>query len=145
MKAVIDTNVALSGLLWHGPPNQIQKWAREGILEVVACEETVAELKRVLGYKRFDKRLIELGSSAPKAAAYYLNLSLFVPTPEFIPDQIGEDPVDNLFLALAAENNARLIISGDHHLLELIEYSDIQIVTPSEACQVIERLLHSSQ
>ena len=143
MKVIVDTNVALSGLLWQGPPNQILKWAREGVLELVACEETVAELKRVLGYRRFSKRLMELRTSPVEAAAYYINLALFVPTTEILPDQISEDPFDNLFLALASENNARLIISGDHHLLELKTYSDIQIVTPSEACQVIERLMHS--
>lgn len=143
MKVIVDTNVALSGLLWQGPPNQILKWARDEVLEVVVCEETVAELKRVLGYRRFSKRLMELQTSPGDATAYYMNLALFVPTPENLPDQIREDPFDNLFLALASENNARLIISGDHHLLELKAYSNIQIVTPSEACQVIERLMHS--
>jgi len=143
MKVIVDTNVALSGLLWQGPPNQILKWARDRVLEIVVCEETVAELRRVLGYGRFSKRLMELRISPVEAAAYYINLALFVPTPENVPDQISEDPFDNLFLALASENNARLIISGDHHLLELKEYLNIQIVTPSEACQVIERLMHS--
>jgi len=52
MRAVVDTNVALSGLLWHGPPNQILEWAREGNLEILACEETTAELSRVLRYPK---------------------------------------------------------------------------------------------
>lgn len=141
MRAVVDTNVALSGLLWHGPPNQILKWAREGILEILACEETAAELRGALRYKRFTRRLSVLEASPAEVFAYYMNLVLFVPTPEIIPEQVIEDPFDNLFLALASANKAQLIISGDKHLLELKEYNHIQIVTPSEACQVIETLI----
>jgi len=141
MKIVVDTNVVLSGLLWRGPPNQILKWAREGILEILACEETTAELRRALRYKRFSKRISALETTPAEVFAYYMNLILFVPNPEFIPKQIIEDPFDNLFPALASENKARLIVSGDKHLLDLEEYQRIQIVTPSEACQVIETLV----
>ena len=69
-----------------------------------------------------------------------MNLVFFVPAPESIPKQIRQDPVDNLFLAIASENQAHLIISGDNHLLELTQYEDIQIVSPSEACRVIETI-----
>ena len=141
MRVVVDTNVAVSGLLWPGPPNQMLKWARDGILEIVGCEETTAELRRVLQYKRFAQRLSTLETNAAKVFAYFLNLVFFVPTPVLIPQEIVEDPFDNFFLALASHNNARLIISGDRHLLDLREYEHIQIVTPSEACRVIETLL----
>ena len=141
MRVVVDTNVVLSGLLWHGPPNQILKWTREGLLEILACEETAAELRRAPRYKRFSKRISALQTTPAEVYAYFMNLVLFVPTPEGIPEQIIEDPFDNLFLALASENRARLIISGDKHLLEMEEYQHIQIVTPSEACQVIDALI----
>jgi putative PIN family toxin of toxin-antitoxin system len=141
MRLVVDTNVAVSGLLWPGPPNQILRWARDGILEIVACEETTAELKRVLQYKRFAQRLSTLETSAAEVFAYFLNLVFFVPTPAITPREIVADPFDNFFLAVASHNNARLIVSGDRHLLDLREYQRIQIVTPSEACQVIETLL----
>ena len=39
MRVVIDTNVAVSGLLWQGPPNQILKWAKDGLLRILACED----------------------------------------------------------------------------------------------------------
>jgi putative PIN family toxin of toxin-antitoxin system len=141
MRVVIDTNVAVSGLLWPGPPNHILKWARESILEVLACEQTTDELRRVLQYKRFAHRLSMLETTAPEVFSYFLNLVVFVSTPERIPKLIVDDLFDNLFLALASHNSARLIISGDHHLLHLREYERIQIVTPSQACEVIETLL----
>ena len=70
-----------------------------------------------------------------------MNLVKYVPTPEIIPDVIKKDQFDNIFLALASENKAHLIISGDRHLLDLREYKNIQIVMPSEASRVIETLL----
>jgi len=143
MRVVVDTNVAISGLLWSGPPNQILKWARQHILEILACEETTAELSRVIRYKRFTKRLSQLGSSPAEVIAYYMNLVSFAPSPENIPDQIKEDPFDNIFLALASGCGALLIISGDNHLLSLQEYEQIQVVTPAEACEVIQNLFKS--
>ena len=107
----------------------------------LACEETTAELRRALVYKKFSKRISALETTAAKVFSYYMNLVLFVPSPKNIPEKIAKDPFDNLFVGLASENKARLIVSGDKHLLELEEYQRIQIVTPSEACQVIETLV----
>jgi putative PIN family toxin of toxin-antitoxin system len=141
VRAVVDTNVVVSGLLWGGPPNQILKWARDKLLEIIACDETTNEIRNVIQYKRFSQRLSDLGISPNEVIAYFMNLVTIVPTPEFIPKAIQEDLFDNIFLALASENDVHLIISGDRHLLDLEEYSDIQIVTASEACRIVETLL----
>ena len=141
MRVVVDTNVAVSGILWPGPPNYILKWARDRILQILACEQTTHELRRVLHYKKFAQRLSTLDTNPAEVYAYYVNLVFFVPTPALIPKEVIEDPFDNFFLALASHNDARLIISGDRHLLDLREYEHIPIVTPSHACQVIETLL----
>jgi len=141
MKVVVDTNVAVSGLLWEGPPNDILRWARDGVLVLVACQETVKELARILQYKKFQSRLSMIGMSADEVTAYYMNLVRFVPNPKELPKVIPVDPLDNLFLALASESKAQLIVSGDHHLLGLASHRGIQIVTPNEACKVIETLL----
>jgi len=141
MKVVVDTDVAVSGLLWEGPPNDILKWARDGVLVLVACQETVKELARILQHKKFQSRLSMIGMSADEVTAYYMNLVRFVPNPKELPKVIPVDPLDNLFLALASESKAQLIVSGDHHLLGLASHRGIQIVTPNEACKVIETLL----
>jgi len=98
-------------------------------------------LRRVTQYKRFSKRLSDLDTSSNEVFSYFMNLVKFVPTPEIIPKIIHKDRFDNIFLALASENNSHLIISGDRHLLELREFKAIQIVMPSEATKVIETLL----
>ncbi len=141
MKLVVDTNVMISGLLWGGPPNRILRWVRDGLILSLACESTINELKRVIQYQRFAKRLTALKTTSPEAIAYTMNLVTFVPNPQGIPQTISDDPFDNIFLALASENRAHMIVSGDHHLLDLKEYGSIQILTPSLAVQVIESFL----
>ena len=141
MRIVIDTNVAVSGLLWDGAPNQILRWVREGLIEIIACDKTLSELKRVIQYGRFESRISMLETSPAEIFAYCMNLVLYVSTPEVIPQKIIEDPFDNLFLALAVENQAHFIISGDKHILGLKAYRGIEIVTPIEGCRVIDILL----
>ena len=140
MKVVVDTNVAVAGLLWAGPPNRILQWARDGVLEIIGCPETTDELRSVLQYAKFYQRIHTLATTPNQVYAYFVNLISFVPTPEAIPQVITEDRFDNYFLALALENKAHLIISGDKHLLDLKEYNNIQIVTPSEAATLIDEL-----
>lgn len=74
MRIVIDTNVALSGLLWGGPPNQILRWARDRVIRILECSRAVDELKRVLHYSKFSDRLSALKTSPEEALAYFLNL-----------------------------------------------------------------------
>jgi putative PIN family toxin of toxin-antitoxin system len=141
VRVVADTNVVISGLLWGGPPNEILRWARDGLLELIACEEKAGELKRVLQHKRFSRRMSDLNTSPEQVFAYCMNLATFVPNPAYDPEEIEEDPFDNVFLALASEGKARLIISGDRHLLSLKEYRSVHIVTPSETVTIVETLL----
>ena len=110
---------------------------RDRVIRILACNRTVDELKRVLRYSKFAGRLSALQTTPNEALAYFLNLVTFVSDPESIPAAIEADPFDNLFLALASENSAALIVSGDRHLLDLESFNHIQVVTPSQAVQVI--------
>jgi len=141
MNLVIDTNVAISGMLWSGPPHILLEWARRSIVNVIVSENTINEFKRVINHKRFADRLKAIQSTLEEIIAYYINLSQFVPDPKNIPMVIPEDPFDNIFLALATEYNTRLVVSGDRHLLNIGKYQGIHIVMPSDACQIIKTLL----
>jgi putative PIN family toxin of toxin-antitoxin system len=140
MRVVVDTNVSVSGLLWSGPPNQILKWARDGRLQILASHQTVTELERVIQYPRFSRRLSDLQVTAQEVFAYFMNIVHFVADVEKAPEIIRDDQFDSIFLALAAKHYARLIISGNQHLLKLRRFRSIQIVTPAEAVQVVEKL-----
>lgn len=141
MKVVFDTNVVVSGLLWGGPPNQLLKWTRDGVLDAVSCESAIAAVRRVLEYPKLANRVSALDSTPARMIAYLMNLVTHVPPPEPIPAFVVEDPSDDLFLALASENRGRLLVSGDQHLLSLREYEGIPIVTPGEAVVVVRELM----
>lgn len=49
---------------------------------------------------------------------------------------LSSHPGDNMFLSCALSADAEYLVSGDSHLLDLIEFVDIQIVT---ARQFLER------
>ena len=55
MRAVIDTNVLISGILWRGIPFQLLKWAEEGILTIYTSLDIVAEVYRVLHYSKLQQ------------------------------------------------------------------------------------------
>jgi len=141
LKIVIDTNVAISGLLWGGAPNQIMRLCRNRFIRILECQETLDEVKRVIQYDKFAERLSVLGTTAIEVFAYFMNLVTYVPSPKMIPDVIKQDPFDNVFLGLASENNASLVVSGDNHLLDFESYKGIQIVTPSEGVSVISSFI----
>jgi putative PIN family toxin of toxin-antitoxin system len=107
------------------------------VIRILECDATLNEVKSVLRNPKFSDRLSALGVTAIEVFAYFMNLATYVPPPETIPDVIKQDPFDNIFLGLASENSASLIVSGDRHLLRFESYKGIQIVTPSEGVRVI--------
>ena len=58
MRVVADTNVVVSGLLWHGNERRLLDAARDGFVELFTSKELLAELEDVLGRSKFAPRLI---------------------------------------------------------------------------------------
>ena len=48
MRGVADTNIVISGLLWHGPPRDVLDAARAGDLSLSTTGVLLAELQDVL-------------------------------------------------------------------------------------------------
>ncbi|MBI3255602.1 MAG: putative toxin-antitoxin system toxin component, PIN family, partial [Candidatus Andersenbacteria bacterium] len=116
---------------WGGIPRQL--------LEIVHRNHTLcfslsmlAELDRVLRYPKFAKRITTLSLSSEELLERLTEHALVIKDPVEL-NVIVEDPADNKFLACAVTCGARLIISGDDHLLKLKAYKHIAIVEPKEA------------
>jgi Predicted nucleic acid-binding protein, contains PIN domain len=58
--------------------------------------------------------------------------------PEEVVDEIQTDPADNRVLEAALAGKADVIVSGDHHLLDLLEWRGIRIQNPSAFLQLGE-------
>jgi len=136
VRAVIDTNVLLSGLLWHGAPHALLKRVRSSALSLVSSPALLAELAEVTGRAKFDSILIRSQTSRETALAEIRLLAEIIEPPP-LPQPVCRDPDDDELLALALAAQAEFIISGDNDLLALGSFNGIPILTPAQALQRI--------
>lgn len=69
MRAVSDTNVLLSGLLWHEAPHALLEHIRAGTLGLVSSPAVLPELELVIGRAKFDLILTRSNTSRERALA----------------------------------------------------------------------------
>lgn len=138
MRLVLDTNVALSGLLWNGVPAQLLEAARIGEVEIFTSTFLLAELAGILARDKFSKVLAATGLSREELVLGYAELATLV-VPKAISPTITADLTDDNVLACAVAASADLIVSGDKHLHSLGgQYNGIRIVMPAEMARIIE-------
>lgn len=128
MKAVVvfDTNILISGYLWKGKPRDAIEVAKKCKLKLLYCKESIAELVRVLSVKfRFDAQEIYTIVSDLKANGKEISV-----VSQSCP--VKEDPTDNLFVNMALDGRADIIVSGDSHLLKLKQHEQIEIIRVNE-------------
>jgi putative PIN family toxin of toxin-antitoxin system len=131
MRAVVDTNVIVSALLWGGVPRQILDAARQRRFQLFSSPQLLGELQEVLNRPKF-AHVINRTSVDPRDLVLgYAALASLV-RPAQIPVVIAADPDDDAVLACAIASNCSLIVSGDSHLLNLAKYGSIEIVTPGQ-------------
>lgn len=126
-KVVLDTNVLISAMVFGGNPRDILNKILKGEMKPAISKDILDEMEGVLSGKKF---------RYPRPIIYSIrnaleDLAEFV-TPEKTVKAIKDDPNDNRILECALEAKADLIISGNHHLLDLKKYRGITIMTASD-------------
>ena len=125
-RAVLDTNVIVSGLGWPGAPATILDAALDGRLVLVTSPPLLTELRRVLGYPKLAK-VIE--GAAQLADLIETSSAVVLPSRVFA---VVSDESDNRILEAAVEGAADYIVSGDNHLLGLDSFQGIPVMPPAE-------------
>lgn len=123
-RVVVDTNVLISGYLWRGAPRRVLDLTRTDQWLLLSSSATLQEFIRVLTYKKF-------GLTPDEVIPFIDDLrhiSEFVHVTSKL-QPIAADPTDNIFLNLAIDGNANVIVSGDRHLLELKAFQHISILS----------------
>ena len=116
MRAVLDVNVLISGLLAPDGASArlIRRWL-EGDFELVVSERLLAELKRALAYPKLRARI-------PAAASdEFIGLVRATATVRLDPPNPpgrSRDPGDDYLIALA-ESSASILVSGDQDVVAL--------------------------
>jgi putative PIN family toxin of toxin-antitoxin system len=131
MRVVADTNTIVSGLLWKGPPFQLLEAARTGQVELYTNLSLLTELTEVLQRDKFAAKVRQTNFTVAELVSRYAMLATLV-TPTVPEPVISADPDDDVVLACAITAGASVIVSGDHHLLELRLYRTIPILTVRE-------------
>ncbi|HEY1659485.1 MAG TPA: putative toxin-antitoxin system toxin component, PIN family [Candidatus Sulfotelmatobacter sp.] len=126
MRVVVDTNVIVSALVFGGLPRRVFEMVAAGFCELFYSTEIEQEVRRVLRNKfgwddeRLDRYLPVLWALGEKV------------TPRRRVSAVRDDPDDNRIIECALAAGAHWVVSGDRHLLGLIEYEGIAIATPRE-------------
>jgi len=124
-KAVIDTNVFVSGIFFAGPPSRILRAWMDEKIKIAVSEEIIEEYRRVIVALSDKLRQVDID--------YIFELLLIeaeVVKSYSLKEAVCKDPDDDKFLACAVASKSGYIISGDRHLLEIGKYFNTVIVTP---------------
>jgi len=116
IRAVLDANVVLSGLLWHGTPHALLDRVREGTLIFISSPALLAELAEVIARPKYDAILVRSNTSRERSLVEVRELMEVIAPPP-LAEPVCRDPDAVLALAIAA--SVDLIVSGDKDLLTL--------------------------
>ena len=138
MRLVLDTNVVVAGLLWHGAPRRLIDLAIDDeSIALYSSPVLIEELANTVGYQRFVKRIALFDTSIAALVAQYEAMVTLV-SPIHTPRVVASDPDDDHVIACAVAANAKSIVSGDKHLLTIKSYQNISILSPADAAGFIE-------
>ena len=131
IRAIIDTNVLVSGIFWSGTPARILEAWGNGQFSTVISPEILHEYTRVIG------ELASKKSIDTKVIIDRITLgSEMVAAPRFTKPAC-EDPDDDRFLECALAGKVPYIVSGDKLLLKLHPFEGISIIKAGEFAKVI--------
>ena len=132
-RIVLDTNVLISAVLFGGPPRDVLELVISGAVDCSLSLPILDEIREVLRRPKF-------GFSPEQSFQLLEELHAVcdVINPTACVQAVASDPTDNMILECALESNADVVVSGDHHLLDLVVFSGIHIVTPSNYLKTIK-------
>lgn len=139
LKVVLDTNVFVSSLLVRaGQPAQVLDAWRSRQYLLITCPSIVAEIRATLAYPRIRRKYAIADEDLEQLMHLLEQDALLVPGQATMAGSVPQDPADECVLACAIEAQADLIVSGDHHLLDLGVCQGIPIVTVRQFWQRLE-------
>ncbi len=119
-----------------GKPALILSLARQGKINICLSEDILGEIKRTL----LRPKLQKIHKATPQEIDRFLRA--FTEVVNLVPgtmevDEVNADPDDNKVLACALEGEADFIVSGDHHLTDIVSFRGIPIVKPDAFLGII--------
>lgn len=125
IRAVLDTNVVISALLFSGTPSHLVSAWQSGLVRPVVSAAILDEYIRVLAYPKFKLAAAEIRALIEEA------LLPFIETIKVTPSAVPRlrDPDDAKFITCATTAGVRWLVSGDDDLLSLRRVKSVEIVS----------------
>jgi len=132
VRAVLDTNVLISGIFFGGLPRRIlDAWANQRFELVLSP----------LIFDEYQRTCDRLAAHHPSLAYPSILTSLIghgtLISDTNISEPITSDPDDDKFILCAFAAQA-LVVSGDKHLLDATGWRDVNVLTPRDFLQRLD-------
>ena len=132
MRAVLDTNVLISGIFFGGQPRAVlDAWAADRF-ELVLSPSIFDEYVRTCD---------RLGTSH-EGLRYEAILATIIGHGTLVPDAIASgpitaDPDDDKFMS-CAQGHGAIVVSGDRHLLDVSGWEGVRVMRPHDFLAYLE-------
>ena len=135
IRAVLDTNVIVSALLFSGPPSQLVSAWQSGRLRPVVSALVLNEYVQVLAYPKFKLTKAEIRGLLEEELLPFIETVTAPPTN--IPNI--RDPDDATFITCAVAAGVRWLVSGDDDLLSLQRVQSVEMLSVAAFLQQLKR------
>lgn len=125
IRAVVDTNVFISGIFWSGTPMKVLEAWTDGKFKLIVSNEILVEYERV--FEELNKKAKTPNSNR---ILEIVKLNAEMVTPVIFVKPICRDKDDDKFLTAAIGGSAQYIVTGDSDLLVLNGHQDLKILKP---------------
>jgi putative PIN family toxin of toxin-antitoxin system len=132
MRAVLDTNVLISGVIATGVPHELLLKGFNREYQIVVSVETLTEFRKTL--HKYPERFQLSDHEIQQEIETIRYFAEFVDPQEDI-TAVEADPDDDKFLEAAVAGDVDYVVSGDGHLLDLQSFRGIEIVEPRTFCE----------
>ena len=127
IKAVLDTNIFVSGIHWSGASEKALRLWFLSKFKLVSSIKTIDEFVKTMTSFKILMKIEDI----LWWESLILEKSELVVSNKKI-DIVKEDPDDNKFIEAALEGDAKYIVTQDKHLLKIKRFKGIKIITPEE-------------
>ena len=135
MRAVLDTNVLISGVISTGVPHDVLVAGFRGDYQLVVSVATLTEFRETL--LKYPEKFHMSEADVQKEVETVRYFAEFVDPEENI-TAVEDDPDDDKFLEAAVAGNVDYLVSGDSHLLDLSSFRGFDIVDPRTFYEYLE-------
>ncbi len=125
IRAVIDTNVFISGIFWSGTPMKVLEAWIDGKFKLIVSNEILVEYERV--FEELNK-IVKNPNSNRILELVKLNAEMVIPVTFVKP--ICRDKDDDKFITATIGGSAQYIVTGDDDLLVLNGHQNLKILKP---------------